>query len=454
MSLQIEPQNQANPGKPKDEQQPDDWDLKEEQPLPLQQDAFGNEDNAEVKYKVLTWWQGGFLMVAETVSLGILSLPKAIASLGLVPGIIILIGMGAIATYTGYIIGQYKIKHPHITSMADAGGVLLGPIGQEIVGVAQLLLLVFIMASHIVVFTSAMNTLTGHATCSIVFGVVGLIVSCILSLPRKLINLSWLSIVSFISVLIAVVITMIAVGVKNDASGVHTTIDTDLVSGFTAAANIVLSYASHNSFFTFIAELKDPRDFNKSLALLQVIDISLYIISGVVIYRYVGDDVASPALGSTTPLISKIAYGVALPTIIIAGVMNGHIAAKAIYLRVFAGIDRIHKRDFIAVGSWIGISFAFWIVAWIIASAIPVFNTLLSLMASLFASWFTFTLPALFWIQMNRHQLFSSPTKCLLLGLNCFIVIIGLVLCGLGTYTSAKAIHDDNGSGSFSCDAT
>lgn len=64
-----------------------------------------------------------------------------------------------------------------------------------------------------------------------------------------------------------------------------------------------------------MAELKDPRDFPKALALLQTIDMTLYIIAGVVIYRYASADVTSPALGSAGPLISRIAYGVALPTV-------------------------------------------------------------------------------------------------------------------------------------------
>lgn len=53
--------------------------------LAYRQDAFGDESNAEVKYKVMKWWQCGLLMVAETVSLGVLSLPAAVAGLGLVP---------------------------------------------------------------------------------------------------------------------------------------------------------------------------------------------------------------------------------------------------------------------------------------------------------------------------------------------------------------------------------
>ena len=77
--------------------------------------------------------------------------------------------------------------------MADAGEVMLGPFGRELLGVAQMLFLVFIMASHILTFTVAMNSITSNGTCSIVFGVVGLVVSFICSLPRTLQNMSWLS---------------------------------------------------------------------------------------------------------------------------------------------------------------------------------------------------------------------------------------------------------------------
>lgn len=77
--------------------------------------------------------------------------------------------------------------------MADAGGIIWGPIGREIVGVGQLLLLVFFMASHILTFSILLNVLTGHATCSIVFGVVGLIISFVMSLPRTMEKVFWLA---------------------------------------------------------------------------------------------------------------------------------------------------------------------------------------------------------------------------------------------------------------------
>ena len=76
----------------------------------------------------------------------------------------------------GQVIGQFKLAYPFIHNMADAGEVLLGRVGREIFGAAQLLLLVFIMGSHILTFTIMMNTVSSHAACTIAFGVVGLIV--------------------------------------------------------------------------------------------------------------------------------------------------------------------------------------------------------------------------------------------------------------------------------------
>lgn len=73
--------------------------------------------------------------------------------------------------------------------------------------------------------------------------------------------------------------------------------------------------AGHVAFFSFISELKEPREFPKALFLLQFADTTYYTISAVVIYRYGGENVASPALGSLSPLMSKVAYGIAIPTV-------------------------------------------------------------------------------------------------------------------------------------------
>ncbi|KAJ5126064.1 hypothetical protein N7526_008241 [Penicillium atrosanguineum] len=402
------------------------------------EDPFGDEEFAEVKYRTLYWWQCGMIMIAETISLGILSLPSAVATLGLVAAVILIAGLGLLATYTGYVIGQFKLRYPHVHSMGDAGEIMFGTFGwgrfgREFLGTAQLLFLVFIMGSHILTFTVMMNTLTDHGTCSIVFGVVGLIISFIFALPRTLRKVSWFSFASFISILSALLITMIAIAIQRPGDGhVDATTKISAATGFLAVTNIVFAYAGHVAFFGFISEMQKPTDYPKTLYMLQATDTILYIIAAVVIYYYGGNDVKSPALSSTSPITAKVAYGIAIPTIVIAGVINGHVAAKYIYVRLFRGSDRMHKRSFVSVGSWVGITLVLWIVAWIIAEAIPVFNNLLSLITALFASWFTYGLSGIFWLFLNRGRYVSSPRKIFLTILNLLIVGIGGCLCGMG----------------------
>jgi hypothetical protein len=78
--------------------------------------------------------------------------------------------------------------------MADAGNVLLGPIGLEVGGAAQTIFLIFSMGSHILTFTIALNAITDHATCTIVWGIIELVIFFILSLPRTMKNVPYLSI--------------------------------------------------------------------------------------------------------------------------------------------------------------------------------------------------------------------------------------------------------------------
>ncbi|GME48002.1 Chaperonin TCP-1 conserved site [Neofusicoccum parvum] len=429
-------------------------------------DPFGDETDAEIKYRTMSWWHASMIMIAETISLGILSLPSVLAAIGMVPGLVLIAGLGMLATYTGYTIHQFKMAYPHVHNMADVGEILFEPwgpmaaaIGRETLGAAQTIFLIFSMGSHILTFTIAMNAITGHATCTIVWGVIGLVLLWIFTLPRTLKKVSYLSIASFISIGAAVIVTMADVGISPPDPHISATINTSLASAFLSTTNIIFAYAGHVAFFTFISELKDPRDFPKALFTLQAADTSMYLIVATVVYRYAGADVASPALGSAGPTVKRVAYGIALPTIVIAGVIYGHVAAKYVYVRAFKGSRHMHARTWVGAGGWAGITLAIWVVAWAIAESIPNFNTLLGLISSIFASWFTYGLSGVFWLFINwggsgRRGVrgwFAGGKKSALAVLNLAIVTAGAAIMGLGLYASGKAIHEQSGSGSWTC---
>ena len=416
-----------------------------------------------VEYKSMVWWQAGMVMVAETISLGILSLPRAMADLGIVLGLILLMVLGAMASYTGFVIGQFKMRHPHIHSFACAGEILFGKYGRWLLGWGQFAFYVFIMGSHILTFSIMMNAITDHAACTIVWMVIGTIMSLVFTLPRTLKNLSYYSVASFVSIIGAVMITMIGVSITQPGK-----IDGVLVvrywpreglgfhDGFNAVSNMVFAYAGHVAFFTFISELKDPREFPKALTFLQCSDISMYIITAVVVYYYAGEKVASPALDSASPVVKKVAYGVALPTIVIAGVVNAHVGVKFLYVKLLHNRedDIMHQKGWKSYRIWLAMVTASWFGAWLIAESVPVFGDLLSLTSALFASWFTFGLSGMFWIHMNGSREWRQWTmrKRLLFVVNVLNVTVAAILFGVGTWASIQSmINNRTTKKPFSC---
>lgn len=80
----------------------------------------------------------------------------------------------------------------------------------------------------------------------------------------------------------------------------------------------------------------------------------------------------SPALLSASPLMQKIAFGVALPVIFISGGINTQTAAKYIYGKIYKATSahaKMNTRK--GMGTWIGIVAGVTIVAWFVAELIP-----------------------------------------------------------------------------------
>ena len=64
----------------------------------------------------MSWQAVSVLMIAEIVSNGMLSLPGALAVVGIVPGLILIIFLGVWATFTAWVLIQFKLRHPSVHS--------------------------------------------------------------------------------------------------------------------------------------------------------------------------------------------------------------------------------------------------------------------------------------------------------------------------------------------------
>jgi hypothetical protein len=195
----------------------------------------------------------------------------------------------------------------------------------------------------------------------------------------------------------------------------------------------------------------------KSIWASGIIQICIYTLTGALCYAFIGQDVGSPALLSAGPLISKIAFGIALPVIFISGSINTTVALRYIHGRMFKNSVLRYINTVAGWASWIVLVVIFTIIAWIIAEAIPIFSDLLSLASALFVSGFSFWIPAVMWFCLLRT---GSPFEKKNLGLSagCLLAfIIGIVTLGAGSYATIADIIRLTNTGSahkpFTCRA-
>lgn len=183
-----------------------------------------------------------------------------------------------------------------------------------------------------------------------------------------------------------------------------------------------------------------PQDYVKSIWALGLIEIFIYTLTGALIYAFVGVDVKSPALLSAGSVVSKIAFGIALPVIYISGSINTTVVGRYIHGRMFKDsvIQYINTR--MGWITWLVLITVITIIAFVIAEAIPFFNDLLSLSSALFITGFTFYFPALMWFMLIREGAWYSKKNLLKSLVNGAIFIMGIAILIGGTYSAIKDI--------------
>lgn len=423
-------------------------------------------EHGEEKYKRLGWKRLTVILIVEAVAIGSLSIPAAFATLGMIPGIIITVGIGIIAIYTSWIIGQIKLQYPQIASYSDAGYEAFGKWGRTTVDIMLALQLVFSVSSHCLTGTIAFNDIVGKHVCAVVWGVVSMIILLVLAIPPSFAEMAILGFIDFGSILAAIGITIISTGVETSNSpggfsavpwSLWPSSDTSFASAFSAVANILFAYSFAICQFSFMDEMHTPEDFPKATLSLGIIEIFIYTVTGSVVYAFVGDDVGSPALLSAGTTISRVAFGVALPVIFISGSINTTVLGRMIHGRIYKDSHVRFINSPKGWLTWLTIVLLITVLAFIIAEVIPFFSDLLSLASSLFISGFTFYLPGVFWyVLLHRKSGQEWTMGNIAHAIMCiFCFLIGILTLGAGSYASISSIADQFNSGSvngvFSC---
>ncbi|RDB21777.1 N amino acid transport system protein [Hypsizygus marmoreus] len=414
------------------------------------------ERDKDVRYRSCSWQKTAALLFSEYICLAILSFPWSYSVLGLVPGIIVTIAVAFTVLYTSLVLWRYCLKYPELRDICDIGQKLFGGsiIAYNLTCLMFILNNTFIQALHVLVGAKLFNTLSNSSQCTIVFAVITTIICFVVSLPRTLREMSFIGVFSAVTMGIAVLLAIIFAGAQSHPAGyipgsepIVTAIPlkgTTFIAGMSAFLNITYTFVGQATLPSFIAEMKNPKDFPKALWAVTIAEIITFTLCGALVYHFVGNQyMTAPAFGSLQPVFKKISFSFALPTIIFLGSLYSSVTARFIFFRIFKNSKHLHANSVVAWGTWTGIIAVSWIVAFIIAQVIPFFSDMLSLMCSLFDGWFGFIFWAMAYLSLHPGQeKWAGPLRSFETLLNYLFILLGAYITVAGTYTSVQSIID------------
>ncbi|KAF5980442.1 amino acid transporter [Fusarium coicis] len=437
---------------------------KDEKIVPLHGDATGSDtekgesrevfrENVDgVEFRTVSWQRATVVFLKINFAMSILAIPGALGALGSVGGSLCIVGYTSLNVYTALVLGDFKHNHTECHTLADMMGLIWGRWGRELVGVQIIIAQVLISAGGIVTSAIGLNALSDHGTCTVVFALVSAILITLFSSIRTFARLGWLTWFGFITFVLGVFIFVVAVTQVDRPAAAPKTGDFELgwapiaypsfVVGMINATNIFISTCGSSMFLPVISEMKRPHDYRKACLVAGFIVGAMYLSFSLVIYRWCGTWISTPAFGSAGPLIKKVAYGVSLPGLILGVGIYQHVAAKYAFVRILRDSEHLQANTFTHWGTWLGINLALGTAAFIVAEAVPILNYLLGLAGSLCFAPFSLVFPALLWMYDFKSYKTGTLGQKIKYGLHILIMILGFYMIVAGTYSVAVLIKE------------
>ncbi|KJA27230.1 hypothetical protein HYPSUDRAFT_131790 [Hypholoma sublateritium FD-334 SS-4] len=403
------------------------------------EDVFIERADHDFHYKTLSWQFVSLLMIAEIVSNGLFSLPSALAVVGIVPAVILIAFLGIFGLFTAKLLIDFKLNHPNVHTMGDAGFIIGGPIARELLAAGTIIFAICGTGSELLSGQLALQSLSNNGLCGIAFLGIFSAATLVVALPRTLGRLSWLGLLSAMTITLSGIVAMIGAGVNPTPGRVlNATIPANFYQAFLAITNPVFAYAG--MFFILISEMRRPQDAMKAAWLLQGFSTVFYVVFAVVVYVFIGNTVASPALLSLSTKWAKATWAIALPNFLIGGGLYAHTAAKLIFVRVFRHTRHIYTHTLLGWTVWAVLCFAAVGLAFLFVVAIPIFSYLIGISAALFASWYTYGIAGFFWIHDTKSVNGELSRRPVMFILSVLTILAGAFICVAGTFVSVKLI--------------
>ncbi|KEZ39569.1 hypothetical protein SAPIO_CDS9472 [Scedosporium apiospermum] len=398
----------------------------------------------QAEYRALGWIRTAIILMKLCFATGVLAIPSAFSIIGYGPGVILLVCWGALTTYYAYIMYAFRMRYPGVHNIADAAGLVGGPIARELASALFLLTWILASGSGFIGLSQGFQVLSTRHVCTVVWTLVAAICTILVASIRTLGKLAILTWIGFASIFTAVFIVVVGVTqVDRPAAApqegpfnmeVVAVGSPTFIPGFVAAINLFAGYGSTPTFMPVIAEMKTPKSFTKALFTSQAFLASCYVSFALVVYI--------PSLGSAGGLLEKVAYGISIPGFIMTSTLWVHLAAKFLLVRILRNSEHLQDHSLSHWTVWLGSTLSIGALAFIIAAAVPFFSYLIGLIGSLCCAPTCLIIPAFMGLYMDWEKRGTSRAKAAICYFHIFTIVLGAFITITGTYTTVQSIVD------------
>jgi amino acid permease len=417
-------------------------------------------------------WLTACLIVADVVGAGILGLPVAVAKIGWLPGLVLILLLLAmnvhisclmwrVRMYFGDDVSTYQQMVSKAFSRAGEG------VQERMSSISGAIQYTFIVAMLGVYMLSA-----GKALGDMFYNIflclpTWSLIACCFIVPvhataRRLgtwKNLVWMNVAAISAACLLPLGYMYLQGIEHSrpvGSKVESVASFDFSNGFAALSTFTFGFTGQFMIIEIISEMKEPSEFPKAYVYISApFQAAAFVLVGIGGYYFIGDK-ATGMIGDNVPFgtIFRITFVCLLVQMTTTYLMKGIVIARAMM--------RCQEKDPDQDDGLLGPSGASWIAcvvsiagfAWLIASTVPFFNDLVDLVGASVTPVACYMIPIMCYVRwvkdFNSEEYTLTTMEIIVLILEFTLSVVLLIF---GTYFALMDIinHWDAYGPPFAC---
>ncbi|ETV96849.1 hypothetical protein H310_10134 [Aphanomyces invadans] len=363
-----------------------------------------------------TWIDSMFIVVANVVGIGVLGLAHAFSKLGWIWGALLLVSTLAGSLYSGILMTRMKCHVPHAVVFADLGYEAYGNLGKAFVtlfGYTYIIGTCFSFQLTASLFLQEMINGLCFVYCAL------MVAALVLPLAqyRSFTEMNSIAVVGAVSMIVPILVILVEIAWRGNVQPTTTswvsnaTFDAAVV----ACMDVVFAMSGHVFFVEIMSEMRDPREFSKSIVAATSFFTVVYIPMAVVGYYFVGEVVTNPITNNMANLTMRRWCSIfILCHIVVAYVMAVMVLARAVEQRVLHRSHEKSKHASVANRTaWLGITGSIVCTSFLVSNVVPFINDLLGFVGAISGVTTTYVFPFLLAPVILRDEMTRGHARVL-----------------------------------------